>query len=420
MTVLWTIPARSVRFWMAIIFGFGLAVRVGLIFLSLHNLNPTAEPAYIAVSLAKNDTYADAYGPGVGPTAHTPPVLPLILAVIIRVMGTGLAGQLVRSILASIVACMAFALLPALAVKCQFGILPGAAAGLVGAIAPINYWPQTVGIFDAPYMMLGLTGLCVVLSAYWMGEFFPLRGGIFVGGLSGVLCLLNPTILQPLAGWFILGMFRFEKNRRAYFEFMATVFVIIVICLCPWALRNSRILGGAVWTRSNFGLELQVSNNDHAVAEGVINDRSPDFPHPFTSHKEREKVRQMGELSYMQAKKKEAFSWIYNHPARFSRLLVQRAFLFWFPRMARWWQSLAEGLVTVLAIAGLLGLLKKHHPSSLMFLAVLMFYPGVYMLVQTYSRYRCPIEPILLLLGCLACHDFGELLRRKMANRNNN
>lgn len=51
---------------MATIFGTGLAVRVGLIFLSLPNLNAAAEPVYIAVSLGKNDTYADAYGPGVG------------------------------------------------------------------------------------------------------------------------------------------------------------------------------------------------------------------------------------------------------------------------------------------------------------------------------------------------------------------
>lgn len=395
---------------MATIFGAGLAVRVGLIFLSLRHLNAAAEPVYIAVSLAKNGTYADAYGPGVGPTAHTSPLLPLILAIVIRVFGTGLAGQLVRSILASIAACMAFALLPALAVKCQLRMLPGVAAGLVGAIAPVNYWPQTVGIFDAPYTMLGLTGLCVVLSGYWIGESFPLRGGIFMGVLSGVLCLLNPTILQPLAGWSILGMLRFDKNRRAYFKFMATVAVLIVIFLSLWALRNSRTLGGAIWTRSNFGLELQVSNNDHAVAEGGINDRSPDFSHPFTQPKEREKVRRMGELAYMQAKKKEALLWIYNHPTKFSRLLVQRSFLFWFPRMARWWQSLAEGLVTVLAIAGLWGLFEKHHPASWMLLAVLIFYPGVYLVVQTFPRYRCPIEPILLLLGCLACHDFWNSL----------
>jgi hypothetical protein len=391
---------------MAIIFGIGLAVRVGLIFIvPSHGLNAAAEPLNIALSLAKNGSYADAYGPGVGPTAHTPPLLPIILAVILRVAGPGPAGRIVRSIVASIAASMAFALLPALAVKCRLGMLPGVTAGLIGATAPMNYWPQTVGIFDAPYTMLGLTGLCVVLSGYWIGEFFPMRGAISMGVLSGVLCLLNPTILQILAGWFIFGMFLFEKNRRAFFKFMATVVLIIVIFLSPWAFRNSRTLGGAIWTRSNFGLELQVSNNDNATADAGKNDRSPNFPHPFTQLKERQKVRETGELAYMQAKKREALLWIYNHPSRFIRLAAQRIFLFWFPQMARWWQSIAEGMITLLAIAGLLRLFKKHHPSSWMFLAVVLFYPAVYLVIQVNPRYRVPIEPILFLLGCLFCRD---------------
>jgi len=226
-----------------------------------------------------------------------------------------------------------------------------------------------------------------------------------MGVLSGVLCLLNPTILQALVGWSILGMLRFDKNRWAYFKFMATVVLIIVLFLSPWAFRNSRTLGGAIWTRSNFGLELQVSNYDNATADEGKNDRSPNFPHPFVQLKERQKVREMGELAYMQAKRREAVWWIYNHPSRFIQLAAQRIFLFWFPQMARWWQSIAEGMITLLAIAGLLRLFKKHHPSSWMFLAVVLFYPAVYLVIEVSPRYRCPIEPILFLLGCLFCRD---------------
>jgi len=62
----------------------------------------------------------------------------------------------------------------------------------------------------------------------------------------------------------------------------------------------------------------------------------------------------MGELAYQQAKKKEALLWIRNHPARFTQLAILRMFMFWFPSMLRWWQSIAEAFITVLAIAGLL------------------------------------------------------------------
>ena len=405
LTAPWKVGFRqNTRFWMATIFGIGLIVRVSLIYPTLHSgVYGRAEPYNIALSLAHNGTYADAFGHDSGPTAHTAPLLPVILAIIIRVAGVGPAGYLVQTTLASIAAAGAFALLPALAVNCRLGMPTGVMAGLIGATAPINFWPQTAGYFDSPYAMLGLVGLCVLLSSYWIREFFPVRGAISLGILSGALCLLNPAILQVLAGWWIFGMLRFSKSRRALLKFTATVAVIIAICLSPWAFRNSRALGEAIWTRSNFGLELQVSNNDHATADLEVNVRSPDFPHPSIQLTEREQIRQMGEPAYHRAKEKEALVWIRTHPAKFTQLVMGRVFLFWFPSMSRWWQSLAEALFTVLAIAGLLSLFKIKHPSSWMFLAVLVFYSAIYSIIEVSPRYRLPIEPILLLLGCFFC-----------------
>jgi hypothetical protein len=80
--------------------------------------------------------------------------------------------------------------------------------------------------------------------------------------------------------------------------------------------------------------------------------------------------------------------------------------------MLRWWQSIAEALMTILAIAGLISLFKKNHPSAWMFLAVLTFYPAVYLVVQVSPRYRLPIEPILLLLGSFFCLDLWNTLGR--------
>jgi hypothetical protein len=135
----------NVRVWMAIIFGIGLAVRMSLILVTRQSASYGGELFNIALSLANHGTYADAFGSGSGPTAHGSPALPIILAFIIRVAGAGPAGHLVNSTLAAIVAATAFALLPALAVKCRLGMSPGVTAGLVGAALPINYWAQTAG-----------------------------------------------------------------------------------------------------------------------------------------------------------------------------------------------------------------------------------------------------------------------------------
>jgi hypothetical protein len=368
------------------------------------------EPYAIALSLANNGTYADAFGQGTGPTAHTMPVLPIVFAIIIKVAGSGLAGYLMRTILASIASSAAFALLPALAVKCRMGMSSGVIAGLIGASVPINFWNQTLTAFDAPYTMLCMVGFCVVFSSYWIEERFPIRGALIFGFLSGAICLLNPAILEVMVGWCLFGILRFTKSRRAFSVFCATVAAIIVICLSPWAYRNYKVLGSAVWTRSTLGLELSVSNNDLATAEEERNSSSRNFPHPGSQLKEREKLRQMGELAYAQARKKEALSWIHDHPARFCQLTMLRFIYWWFPRMHRWWQTIAEALMSVLAIAGLLNLFKKKHPSSWIFLAVLVFYPAVYLVIEVGPRYRLPIEPVLLILACNLCVDLWGTL----------
>jgi hypothetical protein len=401
---------RAMRIWMAMIFGVGLFVRIGLLLITSHG-PMYGEGSNIARSLVNNGTYSDAYGPGVGPTAHTPPALPIILAIIIRIAGPGPGGYFVASALASMMAAASFALLPLLALKCDLGTSPGIIAGLIGAVAPISFWAQTAGINEAPYTMLGVTALCVIVSGFWVREYFPVRGGISLGVLSGILSLFAPTIIQILFGWSIVGIIRFKNHRATFLRFMSIAALLIMIFLSPWAFRNFKTFGRVIWTRSNLGLELQLSNNDHTTADLEQNVRSADFPHPYTNLTEREKVRQMGELAYQESKKKEALAWIYTNPKKFIQLTLRRMFLFWFPPMQRWWQSIAEALMTILGIAGIFSLFKKDHPSSWMFLAVLLFYPAIYLVVQVSPRYRLPIEPILLLLSCFFCTELPNALK---------
>jgi ABC-type multidrug transport system fused ATPase/permease subunit len=297
------------------------------------------------------------------------------------------------------------------------GLSPGVIAGFIGAAVPLNFFNQTAGDFDQPYTMLGLAGLCCLLGSDWARERFPLRGGMILGVFSGVLCLLNPAVMQVLVGCYLFGMLRFATRRREFSIFMATVAAFIVLFLSPWAYRNYKALGVAIWTRSDFGLELSVSNNDDASAQYEVNVLSPNSPHPLTQKKENDRVRQMGEVAYNRAKQKEAVSWIRNHPARFAQLATQRYVLFWFPLMKRWWQTIAEALITVFAIAGLLGLFRKRHPVSWMLLAILVFYPAVYVFVAVGPRYRLPIEPILLFLsGCFCVHLWKTLENRRKEN----
>jgi len=181
--------------------------------------------------------------------------------------------------------------------------------------------------------------------------------------------------------------------------------LVIVLVMTPWAIRNQRVLGALIWTRSDFGLELQVSNNDLLTADLEHNLHLPGHAmfHPFTGAAQFARVQRLGEVAYGRAKEQQAFAWIASHPRQFLLLTVERFRLFWLPDMRRSWQSVLEAGLTLLGLCGLGSLLRNRYEFAWGAVAVLAAYPAVYYLIQVSPRYRSPVEPILFLLAGHFC-----------------
>jgi len=384
------------------IFSVGLITRLGLLSVRDTPDSSIAEPFRIALSLLRNGTYADAYGPNSGPTAHAAPLLSLILAGILHIAGTGASGRMAISVIASAAAALGYSFLPMLSAVCRFGIFSGFLAGMAGALIPVNYWAQTSGIFDAPYTLLALLSLCCLLGRCWVRDSFTVRDGAIFGAVAGMACLLNPTVLPVLFAWLIVGAWCFRHKAGEFLRYFAIVGICVVAALAPWAIRNYKTFGKPIWTRSNFGLELQLSNNDRASAdlEKNMRDAGKSWPHPFVNEAEREKVMRMGEPAYFEARQRQALEWIAGHPYTFARLTLQRIVYFWFPPMRSTGQTFIEAVLTILGLGGVVYLLKTRHAARWLFAAVLASYPAVYYMIEASPRYRCPIEPLLFLLGC--------------------
>ncbi|MGA9626772.1 MAG: hypothetical protein WBQ65_20020 [Bryobacteraceae bacterium] len=126
--------------------------------------------------------------------------------------------------------------------------------------------------------------------------------------------------------------------------FLAVAAVVVLSMLAPWAIRNYRVLGSLIWTRSNFGLESQVSNNNTMTADLERNVRLPGFAslHPLAGPDERAKVRIAGEVAYQRSKQRQALAWIASHKRRFLLLTAGRFRLFWLPNMRRPWQAVCS------------------------------------------------------------------------------
>jgi hypothetical protein len=388
--------------WCAAIFLLGFFFRTA--FVTLRPAIGTDEPVNIAISLATTGRYADAYGPGVGPTAHTAPLHPLMLSVLFRIFGTGPGGVRAMSVLASVESSLAFALLPVLSIASGLGLRCGALAGVGGAITPVNFWNQTNGSFEAPLTAVFLVMLCILFCRVWEARSLTLRESILFGIVAGAACLTSPAIIPVLIVWAILSAVRFRQHFRWVAIFAGIGAALAIVMLSPWAVRNYRSLGTLIWTRSNFGLELQVSNNDLMTADLERNVVMPEFAlfHPHNGARERARVKAMGEVRYGNAKLREALAWIAFHPSRFASLTAQRFALFWAPRMLRPWQTLFEAALSFAALAGLLFLFFEGSSSAWVFAAAITAYPPVYYLIQSAPRYRLPLEGILFLMAARA------------------
>jgi hypothetical protein len=193
-----------------------------------------------------------------------------------------------------------------------------------------------------------------------------------------------------LGGWFLLP----RASRGSFTRLITVQFAIAATLLVPWALRNRIVLGSTIWTRSNSGLELNLSNNDQATPDWADNWRRGLFNamHPFVSAVEKQRVRQLGEVEYNRESIATAKAWILHHPRRFAVLTAQRAFLFWFPRMDQRRDTVLLAFLTVLGIAGLVWLWTTGAIASRFFLILWVSFAAPLSLFQASFRLRYPIE----------------------------
>jgi hypothetical protein len=403
------------RRWVApgVIFFLAFTIRLGIvlvfgIYTDLHR----AEIHNIAISLAQSSFYGNAFGL-TGPTAHYTPAYPLLLALIYREFGIGPGGELMSYVLNIALCSLIYSLLPRLSMALGLDTSIGTAAGIFGALFPINFYNEIRGgeVPLAATLVLCLSSITIKL---WRQCSFSPKGAIAQGVLWGIAFLVSPSLLPVLFGFFIASLLVF---RQAYLNiivhFMLLIFTSMLL-LVPWAARNYYALGSLIFFRSNLGLELQVSNNDLARATIANNDAAGTFRafHPISSRLEADRLKYMGEVSYNSKKKSDALQWMWENPAKFSRLTFSRFLLFWFPKTTRLIQSILFWVIGFCAFGGLIILYRQDKLASALIGSIWLSFPNIYYVVQADTRYRYPIYWTFLLLGTLFIAKCGHSLRK--------
>jgi len=181
--------------------------------------------------------------------------------------------------------------------------------------------------------------------------------------------------------------------------------------LAPWLIRNFRQLGGIVFVRDDFGLELLDSNHAGAFPVSEENFQTAFFilNHPHMSAAASREVQRHGELAFERKALRQALGWIRHNPRAFAALTVARAGTFWFPSVPRLRWAFAA---TTLAAFASLALLYRRSRLALAVLGmILAAYSPMYYIVENTFRYQHPLWWIqILLIGWAGYTLLSQLL----------
>jgi hypothetical protein len=372
------------------------------------------EPGMVAYSLSHGEGFSNPYGGPTGPTAHVAPFVPMLLAFFIKVLGNTDAAWLASRIVACAIVALHSALLPTISERVGLGRPVGIFAGLVAAV-PLFLWVETNGRFETPYLLLATTVL-VTTTAYWLAPSQAersVRKWALLGLGWGFGVLLTPTLLPVMLALLTLGVLpALSAGRRLRLRQAGAALAGAMLVFMPYSIDRSARLGAPVLVRSNFGLELFLSNNDAAhprfldnMADTAVMRRH----HPLLRRREAIRVRSMGEGAYHTMMRQQATDWIASHPQRFASLTGSRIAQFWFPTANHFIKTLYLSGLTVFGLGWLLvvAVRRSDRRRSLarFVLAALISFSLIHYVIQADVRYRYPLQGLLLLAACACAVD---------------
>lgn len=341
-----------------------------------------------------------------GPTAWFSPIYPYLLAGVFKVFGvySYISSVVIRCIDNVFSACTCW---PIYTIGAKaFSRRIGAVAAWIWVLFPTSLFFSTVWVWD--------TALSAFILALIVATTLELRGSerlsswIGYGALWAVGSMVNPAvvaILPPLALW---ALWPLRRRFATAGRLVLACSVIFAAGIMPWTIRNYVVFHKFIPFRSNFGLELWLGNNPLVPEMWAPN------LHPNEDVSEAAKYARMTEIPYMQEKQQEAVQFIRTHPLDTLNLTLHRFSNHWIamdePSLESWSRLplgakltvLANCLFPALSLLGVLIAYRERNEAAVPLASVMLFFPLIFYITHPSSRYRHPIEPVMLVLAVYA------------------
>ena len=340
------------------------------------------EPSRIAWALVSGFGFSSPWpNTPLAPTAQQPPVYPLLLAAIFRVAGAYSYLSLeiavgLNAVFSALTAVLIFQI-----GKRDFGVPTGALAAwiwsawLYEAVVSIRLWESSLSAL-------------LLATALWLlpvlAHSSRLRLWLAFGVLAGVAALTNTTLLSVFPFFWLWLCISCRRRGLSCGTWLGASVVVCILVVLPWTIRNHATFHRLVPIRDNFGLELWLGNH-----EGVTHVFDNDFPIINPTEYNR-----LGEIGFMETKRKIALEFITRNPKAFLRLSARHFFQFWSgPEESGWL------VVSVFAWIGMVLALWREGLETIPYVLTVLVFPPVYYITHVFSTYRHPIEPAILLLA---------------------
>jgi 4-amino-4-deoxy-L-arabinose transferase-like glycosyltransferase len=366
------------------------------------------ETGRVAASVAAGRGYSSPFSGETGPTTWMVPGFTLLLAGVFKLFG-------IYSALSAWVILTINSFFQALTVPLVYEIGSRVAgrrtavwSAWVWALYPgiMQYgirWVWEMSLSTMLFAAVLVLGMRMVGTGDQPPEEHRLRDWAVFGLLWGCISMTNPTLLlmAPVEGiWILAGLPQSKNLLRGAALALLSAFVCAAVAT-PWVVRNERVFHAFIPTRGNLGAEA-------ALAWGPGSDGFPwgaTVPtlEAATEHKV---YAQMGELAYVRMRGQIAKQWAMEHPMHFWRLVLLRFYMFWasVPHTAGGHpvaENIREFFHCFGSISGILGLilaLRCRLPAAKLFAWAVVLLPAIYYFISAGSRFRNPLEPILVVL----------------------
>jgi 4-amino-4-deoxy-L-arabinose transferase-like glycosyltransferase len=352
-----------------------------------------------------------------GPTAWLAPIYPYLLAGIFKLFGifTYKSSLIIRTI---DMAFSAFICWPVYVIGTKaFGRTAGILSAYFWALLPDGIFYSVIWVWDT-----ALAGLCMALL---FAATLQIRGRsrvswwIGYGALWAFGAMVNPSVLSVLPFLGLWAIWPLRQQLAQTLRLTLAASLIFIAGITPWTIRNYVVFHKFIPLRSNFGLELWLSNNPQ------VPDTWAGYLHPTDDPEEAAKYVRMTEIPYMEEKQSEALAFMRTHPRDTTRFFFRRFADNWlgiWDAPADLWRFMPPSmkvtvvwncLFSLLSFVGAFLVHRTKNEFALPFTTFMLFFPVVFYVTHTNGRYRYPMDPIMGLLTVFAiAYPLSQLSKR--------